>query len=304
MATLSLTYGEEYFETGDTIIGNSLWTNYSETVAFVNGLANGSNFNPAVIPAEALATNSVTTAKVAGNAITLDKLAAAVANALVPIGSVVPYAGAAAPNTAWMLADGTAVSRTAYSELFNLIGTLYGSGDGSTTFNLPNLKGRVPVGLDSAQAAFDTRGETGGSATHTLSTAEIPSHSHADTATWSQTGFPTILDTGHAHHANTGYTGSHNHSNTVESTSATGEAHSHGTTGTAGNPDGSNTTGLDYDNETVHYHDFNTDSGTANIQVNGSVSGSVSITPSNTGGSGAHNNLQPYQVVNYLIKVS
>ena len=62
-----------------------------------------------------------------------------------------------------MICDGRAVSRSDYSELFAVIGTTYGSGDGSTTFNLPNLKGRVPVGKDSSQTEFDTIGETGGS---------------------------------------------------------------------------------------------------------------------------------------------
>lgn len=76
------------------------------------------------------------------------------------------------------MADGTAVSRITYSVLFSLIGSIYGNGDGSTTFNLPNFKGRVPVGLDAGQTEFDTMGETGGAKTHTLTEAQIPAHSH------------------------------------------------------------------------------------------------------------------------------
>jgi len=99
--------------------------------------------------------------------------------ASVPTGVINPWAGvAASPPTGWLLCDGTAVSRSTYSTLFGIVGTAYGVGDNSTTFNLPNLKGKVPVGLDSTQTEFDTRGETGGAKTHTLTLAETPSHSH------------------------------------------------------------------------------------------------------------------------------
>ena len=79
-------------------------------------------------------------------------------------GVVTQYAGAAAP-AGWLLCQGQAVSRTDYADLFAVVGTTYGSGDGSTTFNLPNLKGRIPVGLDAAQTEFDALGETGGQKT-------------------------------------------------------------------------------------------------------------------------------------------
>lgn len=94
-----------------------------------------------------------------------------------PIGSIKLYAGSTAPSE-WLFCDGSAVSRTTYADLFDVIGTTYGSGDGSTTFNLPNLKGNVPVGLNSSDSSFDTLGETGGEKTHTLIVNEIPSHNH------------------------------------------------------------------------------------------------------------------------------
>ena len=78
------------------------------------------------------------------------------------IGTILPYSGTTAPDN-YMICDGSAISRTTYAELFAVIGTTFGAGNGSTTFNIPNLKGRVPVGLDSSQTEFDTLGEKGGS---------------------------------------------------------------------------------------------------------------------------------------------
>lgn len=78
-----------------------------------------------------------------------------------PIGTIVPYGSDVVPDN-YLLANGQLVSRTDYSELFNIIGTTYGEGDGSTTFALPDYRGRVPVGKDSDDTDFDTLGNTGG----------------------------------------------------------------------------------------------------------------------------------------------
>lgn len=75
--------------------------------------------------------------------------AAEVNDSVVPTGAIMPYAGLSAP-TDWLLCDGSAVSRTTYSVLFALLGSLYGDGDGSTTFNLPNLSGCIPIGKNSS----------------------------------------------------------------------------------------------------------------------------------------------------------
>lgn len=79
-----------------------------------------------------------------------------------PIGQVSMYAGSTAPD-GFLMCDGSAVSREIYKDLYRVIGTTYGTGDGSTTFNLPNIKGKVVVMLDSNDTDFDTLGETGGS---------------------------------------------------------------------------------------------------------------------------------------------
>lgn len=104
-----------------------------------------------------------------------------------PIGTLLPFSGTNIPEN-WLLCDGRAISRTDYGQLFQVIGTTYGVGDGSTTFNLPNLKGRVPVGIDGTQTEFDTLGETGGEKTHTLTVDEMPSHNHTFRANLSFTG--------------------------------------------------------------------------------------------------------------------
>lgn len=108
----------------------------------------------------------------------------------IPTGAVVPFAGTSAP-TGWILTFGQAVSRTTYAALFAVIGTTYGSGDGSTTFNLPDLRGRVVAGEDdmggtsanrltglSGGVDGDVLGGTGGLETHTLTVAQIPLHGH------------------------------------------------------------------------------------------------------------------------------
>ena len=94
-----------------------------------------------------------------------------------PIGAITSYAGSIAP-TNWLICDGSAISRTTYADLFNAIGITYGAGNGSTTFNLPDLQGKIPVGKDTTQNEFDTLGETGGEKTHTLTIDEMPSHKH------------------------------------------------------------------------------------------------------------------------------
>jgi microcystin-dependent protein len=114
-------------------------------------------------------------------------------------GMVMPYAGAAAPS-GWLLCDGSAISRTTYAALFAVVGTSFGTGDGSSTFNLPDMRGRVIAGVDTMGGTSANRltssyahnvGGTGGSEQNTpngsvsgstgsttLSTSQMPSHTH------------------------------------------------------------------------------------------------------------------------------
>lgn len=155
-------------------------------------------------------------------------------NLLLPSGSVIEYAGDTAPN-GWLICDGSAISRQKYSKLFEVIGTIYGSGDGDSTFNLPNLKGKIPVGLNSDDSDFNILGKTGGEKTHILRSNEMPSHNHRQTVTASRSGSGTTYASWNA-----------------------------------GNLFG------------------NTDTAARNTL--------------NTGGDEPHNNLQPYIVLNYIIK--
>jgi microcystin-dependent protein len=83
------------------------------------------------------------------------------------------------PPASWMLADGSAVSRTLYPDLWALIGTTFGAGDGSTTFNLPDLRSKMIVGQGQGTGLTNrTLAATGGEETHVLSIAELPSHQH------------------------------------------------------------------------------------------------------------------------------
>lgn len=99
-----------------------------------------------------------------------------------PIGSIVAFSGENIPN-GWLLCDGSVVSRTTYSELFNAIGLNYVE-DGvewldEERFPLPNAKGRTLVGKDSTDTDFNKLGKTSGEKTHTLTVDEMPSHKHS-----------------------------------------------------------------------------------------------------------------------------
>ena len=121
-----------------------------------------------------------------------------------PIGSMIPYGSQNNVPSNWKICDGSEVSRTTYADLFNVIGTSYGAGDGSTTFNLPNKRGRVSVGLDSSQTEFNTIGKKGGEKTHQLKVEELPSHAHTVKGTVGSGGYAEGVSFGNS--ANRGYT--------------------------------------------------------------------------------------------------
>lgn len=100
----------------------------------------------------------------------------------VPVGMIMDFGGSVTP-TGYLACNGSAVSRTDYAELFAVIGTTWGAGDGSTTFNLPDLRGRAAIGSGTGTASDATAhslGSSGGAETHTLTSAQsgVPTHMH------------------------------------------------------------------------------------------------------------------------------
>lgn len=199
------------------------------------------------------------------------------------VGEVKTVAVSAAPR-GWLLCQGQSLLRADYPRLFTAIGTTYGTAD-STRFSLPNLTGRVVVGLDSAQTEFNTLGEKGGAKTHVLSASEMPVHTHTQNA--------------HNHTQN-----AHNH--TQDAHNHTQNAHSH--SGVPGKTTYVSQSGPSY-GVTDASVNINTASATATNQatvatnqVTTATNQATTAVNQNTGGGLAHNNLQPYITLNYVIK--
>lgn len=137
-----------------------------------------------------------------------------------PTGVQVPYGGATAP-TGFLLCDGSAVSRTTYAGLFAVIGTTYGAGDGSTTFTLPDKRGRTSIGSGTGSGlTARTRGTKGGEENHLLTQGELPAHTHT-------TAIPTNLGTGGGGSSYAGVTV--NEGNPTFTSSSTGGGAAHNT---------------------------------------------------------------------------
>ena len=201
-----------------------------------------------------------------------------------PAGALMPFAGAAAP-AGYLACDGSAVSRTTYAALYAAIGTTYGAGDGSTTFNLPDLERRAIVGAGGSATSTlaNTVGATGGEESHALTVAEMPSHNHAGA---------TFAAGGHSHGAGTyvaANAGSHRHTiphrldnppphTPAQNRTLSQEGHGTGTTltGSAGS----------------HGHTITGRSASA---------ASHAHTISASGGGGRHNNMQPSIVMLWII---
>ncbi|MDP3076659.1 phage tail protein [Bradyrhizobium sp.] len=180
----------------------------------------------------------------------------------IPLGGGLPFFGPTAPNSSFVFPYGQAISRATYSALFALFGTTYGTGDGSTTFNVPDLRGRVLAGKDDmggnpasrlTPSYFGTSaaalGAVGGGESHTLTTAQLAAHTHVNT----------LIDPGHAH----------NYGQVADAPG--GSAIQSARNGT-GSTTAMNTTG-------------------------------VTIINASAGGGGAHNNVQPTIICNYILRI-
>ena len=146
-----------------------------------NEIVTPANLNLLGTPTVVVADNEVTTAKIADGAVTQAKLNSGII--LVPTGAIMPFAMNSAPS-GWLAANGAAVSRATFSTLFAAIGTTYGTGDGSTTFNLPDLRGYFVRGAGTntdgtAAGTFGAKqGNTVGPHTHSGTTDPAGSHTH------------------------------------------------------------------------------------------------------------------------------
>lgn len=196
-------------------------------------------------------------------------------NAGIPVGVILGWAAASAP-TGWLLCDGSNVSRTTYSALFSIIGTTFGAGDGSTTFGLPNLKGRIIIGVDASNVDIDTIGETQGSwdHTHDSGTLAVASHTH---------GPGTLQVASHSHDSGTLAVASHSHGAGTYVTDSKNLAHTHtfsdtGTTGAASDDDNiAEGAGAFFSFATAgHAHSFSVSGTTGGMSANSSHSHDVS----------------------------
>jgi microcystin-dependent protein len=203
-------------------------------------------------------------------------------------GSISMYAGASAP-AGYFLCDGAAISRTDYATLFAIVGTTYGVGDGSLTFNLPNLKGKIPFGKDSAQTEFDVVGEVGGAKVVTLDVTQIPAHAHTQNA--------------HSHTQD-----AHNHIQNAHT--HTQDAHTHvlngGSTDDTTSPfpyvDASSASVAVIAVTGINSATATNQNTTPTNQVATATNQNTIATNQNTGGGLSHSNLPPYIVLNYIIK--
>jgi microcystin-dependent protein len=238
-----------------------------------------------------------------------------------PSGVIAMYGAPTAP-AGWLNCDGTAVPRLQFPALFAVISTQYGAGDGSSTFNLPNLQQRFPLGM----SATYPLASVGGEAAHTLVATELPVSAYTATATATQ-GTHTHTDNGHTHtdnghvhgmdHYHSIGAGQFSHAHSINNTQAGPSATSFnnadittwrtgaGTTTAAATLPAGNTATASATNAAWG----NTVSGNASIATGhaslttvsaGAITVTVSVT--NAGGGGAHNNMPPYLTLNFIIK--
>jgi microcystin-dependent protein len=189
----------------------------------------------------------------------------------VPLGVALPFFGTSAPNSSFVLPYGQAISRTTYSTLFTMFSTTFGTGDGSTTFNIPDLRGRAIFGKDNmggsaasrianavtGSFAGTTLGAAGGTESHTLTTAQLATHAH------------TASQASHTHAATSG-------SLFAGTAAVSNIANTGGQTGVSGNSD-----------------------------LSGQLTSSAqpAITVDNAGSGSAHNNMPPGIIANFLMRI-
>jgi microcystin-dependent protein len=196
-------------------------------------------------------------------------------------GSIVMFAGSVAPE-GWLLCDGSAVSRETYASLYSVIGDSYGSGDGSTTFNLPDLTGRVLIGSSSSHPAASRGGEEN----HGLILNELSEHSHS------------VPQHGHGN--------SFTASTPILSHSITQAEFTYAGQGNTQNTDKSTTSKRHFSGVTSTNATRSTDVAVSNhpstdCAMSGSVNECQAFDTGYAGLGDQHSNMQPYITLNYII---
>ena len=197
-------------------------------------------------------------------------------------GVILMYAGSIPPS-GYLICDGSPVSRSTYPDLFAAVGTTYGSGDGSTTFNLPNLSGRVAIGSSSTHLLGTSAGEE----EHVLTVSEMPSHNH-EIPTHGHANSITVK-TPVLSHTITQAVFKYNRPNgtvTCRTANAGGGIARRGTS----NATASRTTAV-----AIAAH------ASQACAMSGSISDCDAFNSASVGSGAAHNNMQPFVTLNYII---
>lgn len=216
-------------------------------------------------------------------------------NALyVPVGSIITYAGSSSPS-GWLVCDGSEVSKNNYNRLYSVIGNTYGSPSDPNNFNLPNLTNRVPVGKTIGTAL----GDLGGNNSITISTLQLPSHTHTGTTNNSDS---------HVHTGTTDNNGSHTHGVTDPGHTHTQTTVNDDFNNSGGSPPGftadgagsrtwsninSSTTGISINSNGTHGHTFTTASGGIHNHT---------FTTDTTGSGNSIDIRNNYLILNYIIR--
>jgi microcystin-dependent protein len=186
-----LSKGTTYSE-GDQVNAANLNAHVDDAVLKYTAISTKTLKDPAALGDEILINDAGVLKK-----ITLQQISSLVT---IPPGTIVDFAGSTAP-TGWLLCYGQAISRTGYAALFTSLGLVYGAGDGSSTFNLPDCRGRVSAGQDNMGGSSadrltiadggmdgDVLGNAGGLQTNTLNVTQMPAHSHTVSANVDRNG--------------------------------------------------------------------------------------------------------------------